>query len=208
MAHVVKNPPASAGDIRDTGSIPGLGRSHGAGHGNPLQYSWLGNPWREEPGGLQPMGCQIVRHEWSNLACMHVLYNKPSDSKVIPHWSFRNGAYSCLSRGAEIRTEVTVVPEGVFFLVQAWSCDFSLKSDVFSFPTCGTCKKLESYDKCNHEKLFLGRGSSLFSSKTSSNNDNNRSEGQKVKVLVTQSCLPLSDPMDCSWPGSSVHGIL
>ena len=30
----------------------------------------------------------------------------------------------------------------------------------------------------------------------------------KVKVLVTQSCLALWDPMDCSWPGYSVHGIL
>ena len=36
---VVKNPPASAGDIRDAGSIPGLGRSLGRGCGNPLQYS-------------------------------------------------------------------------------------------------------------------------------------------------------------------------
>jgi len=32
----VKNPPAKAGDVRDTGSIPGLGRSPGRGHGNPL----------------------------------------------------------------------------------------------------------------------------------------------------------------------------
>ena len=32
----------NAGDTRDTGSIPGLGRSPGAGHGNPLQYSWPG----------------------------------------------------------------------------------------------------------------------------------------------------------------------
>ena len=36
---VVKNPPANAGDIRDAGLIPGLGRSPGGGHGNPLQYS-------------------------------------------------------------------------------------------------------------------------------------------------------------------------
>ena len=38
---VVKNPPANAGDA---GSIPGLGRSPGEGHGNPLQYSYLDNP--------------------------------------------------------------------------------------------------------------------------------------------------------------------
>ena len=41
---MVKNPPTNAGDIKDTGSIPGLGRSLGGGHGNPLQYSCLENP--------------------------------------------------------------------------------------------------------------------------------------------------------------------
>ena len=41
---VVKNPPASTGDTRDAGSIPGSGRSPGVGNGNPLQYSCLGNP--------------------------------------------------------------------------------------------------------------------------------------------------------------------
>ena len=41
---VVKNPPASAGDIRDMDSIFGLGRSPGGEHGNPLQYSCLENP--------------------------------------------------------------------------------------------------------------------------------------------------------------------
>ena len=41
---VVKNPPASARATGDTGSIPGLGRSHGEGNGNPLQYSYLKNP--------------------------------------------------------------------------------------------------------------------------------------------------------------------
>ena len=40
---VVKNPPASAGDIKDAGSVPGSARSPGGGHGNPLQYSCLEN---------------------------------------------------------------------------------------------------------------------------------------------------------------------
>ena len=44
MALVVKNPPASAGDIRDAGLIPVSGRSPGGGYGNPLQYSCLENP--------------------------------------------------------------------------------------------------------------------------------------------------------------------
>ena len=41
---MVKNPPASAGDIRDAGSISGSERSPGEGNGNPLQYSCLENP--------------------------------------------------------------------------------------------------------------------------------------------------------------------
>ena len=40
----VKNPPANAGDARDTVSISGSGRFPGVGNGNPLQYSCLGNP--------------------------------------------------------------------------------------------------------------------------------------------------------------------
>ena len=44
VALVVKNPPANAGDIRDTDSIPGSGRSPGGGHSNPLQYSCLDKP--------------------------------------------------------------------------------------------------------------------------------------------------------------------
>ena len=43
VALVVKNPPANARDVRDTGLIPGLGRSPGGGHSNPLQYSCLEN---------------------------------------------------------------------------------------------------------------------------------------------------------------------
>ena len=52
---VVKNPPANAGDLD---SILVLGRSPGEGSGNPLQHSSLGNPWAEEPGGLQSRGCK------------------------------------------------------------------------------------------------------------------------------------------------------
>ena len=41
---MVKNLPASAGDMRDKGLIPGLGRPPAGGHGNPLQYFCLENP--------------------------------------------------------------------------------------------------------------------------------------------------------------------
>ena len=61
---MVKNPPASAEDTRDTGSVPGSGRSPGGGNGNPLQYSCLENfPGQRSLGGLQSTGSQKVGHE-------------------------------------------------------------------------------------------------------------------------------------------------
>ena len=52
--------PCSAGD---PGSIPGLGRSPGGGHGNPLQHSCLEKPVDRGAGGLQSTGSQSVRHD-------------------------------------------------------------------------------------------------------------------------------------------------
>ena len=58
---VVKNPPASAGDLRDVGSIPGPGRSTKEEIGNPLQYSCLENPM-DRGAWWAPMGSQRVGH--------------------------------------------------------------------------------------------------------------------------------------------------
>ena len=44
MMPVIKKPSANAGDVRDMGLIPSLGRSPGGRHGNPLQYSCLKIP--------------------------------------------------------------------------------------------------------------------------------------------------------------------
>ena len=49
---MVKNPSAGAGDVRTLGSIPGWGRSHGEGNGNPLQYSCVENPMDRGAGRL------------------------------------------------------------------------------------------------------------------------------------------------------------
>ena len=66
MALVVKNLPASAGDIRESNSIPGLGRSPGGrDHSNLRDWRF---PWREEPGGLQSLRSQRIRHDWTDLA--------------------------------------------------------------------------------------------------------------------------------------------
>ena len=54
---VVKNLPINVGDARDVGLVPGLGRSSGGGNGNPLHYSFPGNPmdrraWRTTVHGV------------------------------------------------------------------------------------------------------------------------------------------------------------
>ena len=68
MAQLVKDPPANAGDPRDTGLILGSAGSPGEGNGNlPGILAWK-IPWTEEPGGLQSMGLQRVGHD---LVCMH-----------------------------------------------------------------------------------------------------------------------------------------
>ena len=53
---VAKNPPASAGDGGDLGSIPGLGRSPGGGHSNSLRHSCLENPMDRGPWGATVLG--------------------------------------------------------------------------------------------------------------------------------------------------------
>ena len=60
MTLVVKNPPASAGDARDMGSIPGTGRLSGGGNGDPLQYSCLEEfHGRKSLVGYDPWGHRV-----------------------------------------------------------------------------------------------------------------------------------------------------
>ena len=58
-----KESACNAGDSGDVGLIPGLRPSPGEGYGDPLQYSCLEDPQREESGGLQSIGSQRVRHD-------------------------------------------------------------------------------------------------------------------------------------------------
>ena len=61
---MVKNLLDNGGDIRDVDLIPGLGRSPGDGHGNPLLFSSLENFLQTEGlNGLQSIGSQRVRHD-------------------------------------------------------------------------------------------------------------------------------------------------
>ena len=80
----VKNPPANAGDVRDVGSIPGLGRSPGGGHGNSIQYPCMENSkdrggWQATIPGVaesrKPLG-DLTMTDYSH----HAVYNIPRAS--------------------------------------------------------------------------------------------------------------------------------
>ena len=74
---MVKNTLANAGEIRDTGSIPGLERFPGRGHGNPLQYSCLENC--VDIGSWWATAHEVTKSRTQrNLACMHT-------SEILSH---------------------------------------------------------------------------------------------------------------------------
>ena len=79
---VVKNLPASAGDAREVGSIPGLGRSPGEGNGNPLQYPCLENPTDREAWWAI---VQLVAKSqtWLNTAHAHVHKKQKSEEQTV-----------------------------------------------------------------------------------------------------------------------------
>ena len=130
---MVAHPPTNARDARDTGSVPGLGRSPGGGHGNPLQCSFLENP--------------MDRGAW--WAAVHGVAKsrtRPSDGHCIarapPASGDRRNSFRFLK------------------LTPIWG-------DAFW----------------------------LF-------------EATRIRVKSLQSCPTLCNPMACSPPGFSVHGIL
>ena len=82
MTQLVKNPPANAGDLRDLGLIPGLGRSSGEGNGNPLQYSCLETPM--DRGGRQAGYSPWGPKEWDMTECATIhTHTKYSDFIVF-----------------------------------------------------------------------------------------------------------------------------
>ena len=74
VALVVKNPPASAGDMKTMDSIPGLGRSPGGGHDYPLQYSCLENPMDR---GVWRTTVHRVSKSWTQLQRLSIHAHGP-----------------------------------------------------------------------------------------------------------------------------------
>ena len=76
----MENPPGNAGDARDAASIPGSGRSLGAGSGSPSSSLAWKIPWTEEPGWLQSWG--LKEPDTTELLRHHVLYSRYSKERA------------------------------------------------------------------------------------------------------------------------------
>ena len=85
VALVVKNPPANAGEtwVQSLGPEDPLKEGR-ATHSNVLAWRI---PWTEEPGGLQSMGLQRVRHNWSDLAQQHKHNGRVMEKEMAAHSS-------------------------------------------------------------------------------------------------------------------------
>ena len=75
VALVVKKPAANAGDVRDAGSVPGLGSSPAGGHSNPLQYSCLENPMDRGAWQATVHVVTRVRHDLATKPPTRILGN-------------------------------------------------------------------------------------------------------------------------------------
>ena len=85
---VVKNLPVNTGD---SGSIPGLRRSHGQGNGNPVQYFCLGNPidrgvwWAIVHGAAKEDGYDLVTRQQQTV-CQYFIQSNPSICRIEVKW--------------------------------------------------------------------------------------------------------------------------
>ena len=108
LTPVEKNPPVNAGNLRDAGSIPGLGISPGEGNSNPLQYSCLENP--TDRGALRATVHMIAKNQ-TRLKWLHELLLK---NKVIWHNKEHGGRKGYFRKGGRkvLSEEVVIKPEG------------------------------------------------------------------------------------------------
>ena len=97
---MVKNLPASAGDVRYMGSIPGSGKSPGKGHGNPLQYSCLENP--------------MDREAWQAIA-NRVAYSRTRLKRLNTHILTHTHTHTHTHKGFSINLGTKKVPQNTWW---------------------------------------------------------------------------------------------
>ena len=140
------NPPANAGDIRDVGLIPGSGRSPGGGHGNPLQYSCLGNPihrgawWAAVHGVTESDRTEAASPAWSLVAdvgpalcAQYLIHPQKQSCRVVAPPCHRSG-----HRGSQT---VSHLPGFYVQSHQDWHLNLNHSLPVLEHSTCGRIRK-------------------------------------------------------------------
>ena len=128
MALVVRNTPANAGVARNTSSIGGLGRSLAVWNANhSIILAWK-IPWTEEPGGLQSMKQQTVRHDWVTAPThththTHTMYNASGIQKsnsyiyilfqILLHYVYMLSHFSCFTLSLTSWTAAYQTPQSM-----------------------------------------------------------------------------------------------
>ena len=193
-------------DAGDCGSIPGLGRSPGEGNGNSLQYSCLENPMDRGAWWATAHGVIRVRHD---LGLNHQSVHCPSGPVL---WLLANELLSLYFWVWSVASDL-----------RPWLRPLRVVSQIKQ--SCGSCvwepcwlSKLDVLKACLSRAVLISWGAwcevqmFCFSGRNSRfwvlSNCGSPWWGWKVKVLVTQSCPTLCNLVDCSPPGSSIHGIL
>ena len=199
MVLVVKNPPANTGDLRDAGSIPGSERSPREGNGNPLQYSCLENSM--DSGAWQATVHRVAKCQ-TRLKRLSML-----DARQIAAKSLQSCPTSCdpidgsppgspVPGILQARTLEWVAIS--FSNAWKWKVKGKSLSRVWLFTTPWTT--------AYQAPLSMGFSRQEYWSGVPSPSPTHVPMGTQ-KVKAAQSCLTLCDPMDCSLPGSPVHGI-
>ena len=149
---VVKNPSANAGDIRDVGSIPGLGRSPGEGHGNLLQYSCLENPM--DRGALR-MTVHGVAKSWTWLERLgtHALTLCP-DLCIKTHLCFLFCSKLAASMSLSPPAVTSLIPQASLSLQEGLSaavlCPHAKPPPFSQMVMVGTLKEFAGITQCDH----------------------------------------------------------
>ena len=147
VALMVKNPPANAGDGRDTGSIPGSGRSPGGRHGNPLQYSCLENPMDR---GTWKATVHRVAKSWTRLKRLstHALVQSNS-----PGWRLVVRASSTSQRGNWLeRARMWTRRLGARVEVEVWvdTADYISSGQIYCEPLAVTMQLGRACEEGHH----------------------------------------------------------
>ena len=129
---VVKNLPANAGDAWDTDSTPGLGRSPGEGHGNPLQYSCLEIPRTGEPGGLQSMDLLKTGHDWATNTFTFQFNSNFNKREIIHPKQYQKSTIECDQRARILEPDCLIL--STILILSANTTSQLWASHTFSLP--------------------------------------------------------------------------